>query len=97
MCAPHGHTYYHGRKEELGARIPTISGYKMLGFLAVVLTVGMEETQHVALSLCRHCPTLTHPPTIKILGIQQDTARVHGLLVVVELVVEAYQPLSTVE
>ena len=38
---------YHGRKEELGARIPTISGYKMLGFLAVVLTVGMEETQHV--------------------------------------------------
>ena len=50
MRAPHGHlthTYYHGRKEELGARIPTISGYKMLGFLAVVLTVGMEETQHV--------------------------------------------------
>ena len=47
MRAPHGHlthTYYHGRKEELGARIPTISGYKML---AVVLTVGMEETQHV--------------------------------------------------
>ena len=38
------HTYYHGRKEELGARIPTISGYKMLDFLAVVLTV---ETQHV--------------------------------------------------
>ena len=38
---------YHGRKEELGARIPTISGYKMLDFLAVVLTVGMEETQHV--------------------------------------------------
>ena len=37
MRAPHGHlthTYYHGRKEELGARIPTISGYKMLGFLA---------------------------------------------------------------
>ena len=32
---------------ELGARIPTISGYKMLGFPAVVLTVGMEETQHV--------------------------------------------------
>ena len=31
----------------VGARIPTISGYKMLGFLAVVLTVGMEETQHV--------------------------------------------------
>ena len=50
MRAPHGHlthTYYHGRKEELGARIPTVSGYKMLGFLAVVLTVGMEETQHV--------------------------------------------------
>ena len=50
MSAPHGHlthTYYHGHKEELGARIPTISGYKMLGFLAVVLTVGMEETQHV--------------------------------------------------
>ena len=51
MRAPHGHlthTYYHGRKEELGARIPTgISGYKMLDFLAVVLTVGMEETQHV--------------------------------------------------
>ena len=50
MRAPHGHlthTYYHGRKEELGARIPTISGYKMLRFLAVVLTVGMEETQHV--------------------------------------------------
>ena len=50
MCAPHGHlthTYYHGRKDELGARIPTISGYKMLGFQAVVLTVGMEETQHV--------------------------------------------------
>ena len=49
MRAPHGHlthTYYHGRKEELGART-TISGYKMLGFLAVVLTVGMEETQHV--------------------------------------------------
>ena len=47
MRAPHGHlthTYYHGRKEELGA---TISGYKMLDFLAVVLTVGMEETQHV--------------------------------------------------
>ena len=47
MRAPNGHlthTYYHGRKEELGARIPTISGYKML---AVVLTVGMEETQHV--------------------------------------------------
>ena len=45
MRAPHGHlthTYYHGCKEELGARIPTISGYKMLG-----LTVGMEETQHV--------------------------------------------------
>ena len=34
-------------KEELGARIPTISGYKMLDFPAVVLTVGMEETQHV--------------------------------------------------
>ena len=32
---------------KLGARIPTISGYKMLDFLAVVLTVGMEETQHV--------------------------------------------------
>ena len=50
MHAPHGHlthTYYHGRKEELGAMIPTISGYKILGFLAVVLTVGMEETQHV--------------------------------------------------
>ena len=50
MRAPHGHlthTYYHGCKEELGARIPTISGYKMLGFLAVVLTVGMEEIQHV--------------------------------------------------
>ena len=46
MRAPHGHlthTYYHGRKEELGARIPTISGYKILGFLAVVLTVGMEH------------------------------------------------------
>ena len=44
MRAPHGHlthTYYHGRKEELGA---IISGH---GFLAVVLTVGMEETQHV--------------------------------------------------
>ena len=42
MRAPHGHlthTYYHGRKEELGARIPTISGYKMLGLT--------EETQHV--------------------------------------------------
>ena len=51
MRAPHGHlthTYYHGRKEELGARIPTISGYKML---AVVLTVGMEETQHVGAKL----------------------------------------------
>ena len=50
MCAPHGHLthiYYHGRKDELGARIPTISGYKMLGFQAVVLTVGMEETQPV--------------------------------------------------
>ena len=47
MRAPHGHlthTYYHGRKEKLCARIPTISGYN---FLAVVLTVGMEETQHV--------------------------------------------------
>ena len=44
MRAPHGHlthTYYNGRKEELGA---IISGH---GFLAVVLTVGMEETQHV--------------------------------------------------
>ena len=51
MRAPHGHlthTYYHGRKEELGARIPGISGYKML---AVVLTVGMEETQHVGAKL----------------------------------------------
>ena len=50
MRAPNGHlthTYYQGHKEELGARIPTISGYKMLRFLAVVLTVGMEETQHV--------------------------------------------------
>ena len=50
MRAPHGHlthTYYHGRKDELGARIPTISGYEILVFLAVVLTVGMEVTQHV--------------------------------------------------
>ena len=62
MRAPHGHlthTYNHGRKEELGARIPTISGYKMLDFLAVVLTVGMEETQHVDRGKSECCECLT--------------------------------------